>query len=128
MYTIPFSVLSLAMAEGRALVKYWCMLNRREETSSLSGTVADIMALGVRGHEIPRTWASSNALEKETTAFNTTFIHIIIIYSTKTVGNLGEGTNVGMVDALAEKKSNLLTSLLFSFMALGETASMSLQV
>ena len=67
-------------------------------------------------------------LGERDTAFNTTFIHIIIIYSTKTVGNLGEGTNVGMVDALAGKKSNLLTSLLFSFMALGETASMSLQV
>lgn len=42
------------MAEGTALVKNWCMLNKNEDTSSLSGMVAEIMAPGVRGHEIPR--------------------------------------------------------------------------
>ena len=57
----PFLVLSLAIAEGTALVKYWCMLKRKEETRSLSGMVVEIMVLGVRGHEIPRCCARSNA-------------------------------------------------------------------
>ena len=42
-------------------MKYWCMLKRKEETRSLSGMVAEIMVLGVRGQEIPRCCARSNA-------------------------------------------------------------------
>ena len=44
-----------------ALVKYWCMLKRNEVTSSLSGTVEEIMTDRVSGQEIPRCCASSNA-------------------------------------------------------------------
>ena len=43
------------------MVKYWCMLKRNEVTSSLSGTVDEIMTDGVSGQEIPRCCASSNA-------------------------------------------------------------------
>ena len=82
-------------------MKYWCMLNRNEDTSSLSGTVADIMALEVRGHEIPRTWASSNAWEKET-LLSTPHLYVYINYENS--GKFGGGTNVCVVDALAGKK------------------------